>query len=272
MKTRIIKTILVASLTLFTLCAFTQKQKNIVIDETLEANSEAMKIKMGSQVFGKMAKYKFGDYSVIEGKVAGVSSSGSSNLLETKQQVKSKTKFSFVMADKSADRATVNAAVNQEIKSTSEQKLIAFYYVGENELLLNKHNFSATIFLNKDTSNLWLLYMNRETGSQSKNSGTAFMTNGKRKILIISASSNKNGTDSRTFPAMGYEFTENEQTLSAIQYYGGGMFGLNKGLVWLDNRLDSQLKLILSSAMTALLHMQLDELYDMENMYDYENW
>lgn len=272
MKTKIIRQILLTALALITIPALAQKQKNIVIDPGLEANSTALKIKMGGQALNKIPKYEFGDYAVVEGKVGAVKSSGSSNLFDTQQQEKGKTQFSFVMTDRAENRATVNAHINQEHRSSKEQKLIAFFYIGENEVLLDKHNFSATIFLNNDTSNLWLLFMNYETGSQSNNTGTAFLTNGQRKILIVSASSNSNLKNARKIPALGYQFIENKQALSAIQYYGGGLLGLNKGLVWIDHQLDEQLKLVLSSAMTALLHKEYSEVSEIDDLDDYEDW
>ncbi|MCY1720714.1 hypothetical protein OU798_10190 [Prolixibacteraceae bacterium Z1-6] len=271
MKT-LLKLLLLTGLALITLCAVAQKQKNIVIDPSLEANSEALKIKLGTQVMGKMAKYQFGEYAVVEGRAGRTKTSERSNLLDTRQEVKAKSNFSFVMADNADNRATIHAFVDQEIRETREQKLIAFFYTGEDELLLNKHNFSATIFLNKDTANLWLLFMNRETGSRSENTGRAFLTNGERKILILSASSDKNGTDSRKIPARGYELVENDRALSALQYYGGGVLGLNKGLVWIDKQLEPPQKLVLSSAMTALLHLHYNELSEMDSPDFYDDW
>ena len=58
-------------------------------------------------------------------------------------------------------------------------------------------------------------------------------------------------------PARGYQFREGEQTLSAIQYLGGGMLGMNKSIVWLHKGLDEDTKLVLAAAMTALLQKEM---------------
>ncbi len=46
----------------------TQAQKDIVISDSLAANSEKLKVKMGSQGFGKIWKFQFGNYAVISSK------------------------------------------------------------------------------------------------------------------------------------------------------------------------------------------------------------
>ena len=55
---------------------------------------------------------------------------------------------------------------------------------------------------------------------------------------------------------MGYEFTEAGKPLSAVQYYGGGLLGMNKIFVWLHPNNDDQTKLILAGAMTAILQVR----------------
>ena len=86
--------------------------------------------------------------------------------------------------------------------------------------------------------------------------GRSFLTNGERKIFLSPASSNKNGGDKRSLPALGYESIEKGQSLSAVQYYGGGLLGLNKNIVWLSKSSDEKMKLILAAASTAILQIK----------------
>ena len=102
--------------------------------------------------------------------------------------------------------------------------------------------------------------MNKSTGSQTENSGRAVLFGKDRKIIIISASSNKNGSDKRMFPALGCGFLENDKTIAAVQYYGGGALGNNKNIVWIINDPDANMKLILAAAITAIMQNQFDEL------------
>jgi len=80
----------------------------------------------------------------------------------------------------------------------------------------------------------------------------------KEKSLLLLRPQIKNGSDTRLFPALGYEFIENGQTLSALQYFGGGALGYNKNIVWIHNSLDEKVKLILAAASTAILQIQTD--------------
>jgi hypothetical protein len=43
--------------------------QNIVVDETLAASSKPLKVKMGAQGFGKIGKWKSGEYAVVTSKV-----------------------------------------------------------------------------------------------------------------------------------------------------------------------------------------------------------
>ena len=86
------------------------------------------------------------------------------------------------------------------------------------------------------------------------------LTNGTRKFLIFSASSNTNGIDKRNFPARGYELRENDKAALALQYYGGGAMGFNKNMVWIDKTLDAKMKLILAAFATAIMQLKMDDI------------
>jgi hypothetical protein len=234
--------------------------QNIVVSENLAAGSELMKVKMGAQGFGKIAKWKFGEYAVVASKAGWVKTTSKSNLFNTKTESKTTQKFSFTMCNQAGDSALVNAAKNIEIKAAQGFELFPNFYVGENELKLDSKNFTASITINRDTTDTWVLLMNSEWNSESENTGNAMLTNGVRKFLIFSASSKTNGTDKRNFPAQGYELIENEIAVLALQYYGGGAMGFNKNIVWIDNTQDSKMKLMLAAAATAIMQLKMDEI------------
>lgn len=232
------------------------QQKTIVIDEILEANSEPLKVKLGTQWMGKIWKIKFGDFTVTDSKMGWTKTSYKSNLFNTKSESKTTQKFSFTLSNKTGNTANVNAANDIETKVLQETELFKNFYIGGNEILLDSRNFTALININNDTATIWTLYTNVTQGSDVEEGGSAFLTDGKRKILIISTSSNRNGNDSRMFPALGYEFIENEEALGALQYFGGGALGTNKNVVWLLNSLNADMQLILASAITALIQLK----------------
>ena len=73
-------------LLLFT--AFAQAQgKELIISKELAENSEMLKVKMGAQWMGKIWKFKFGDYAVVDSKMGWKKVKTKSNLLNTNSEV-----------------------------------------------------------------------------------------------------------------------------------------------------------------------------------------
>ncbi len=231
-------------------------QKNIIISDSLAANSEKLNVKMGTQWFGKMWKFRFGDYEVVSSKLGWTKTSTKSNFFNTKTESKSTEKFSFVLTNKTNDSAMVNAANNIDSKMIKELEILPNVFWGTNELVEENRNFSAFITINRDSTETWTLLMNIARSSNARDKYDAFLTNGERKIFVIPTTSNRNGGDSRTFPARGYEFIENGQSISALQYYAGGALGMNKNIIWIHNSPNEKMKLVLAAATTALLQIK----------------
>lgn len=248
-------------LLLFT--AFVQAQgKELIISKELAENSEMLKVKMGVQWMGKIWKFKFGDYAVVESKLGASKVKSKSNLLNTKSEVNSDQKFTFVLTNKTNDSAIVNAVKNISVEQLQSLELFPNFYLGSDELLKDSRKFSAFISTTSNQEETWTLVMKTTQGSEVAYENEAFLTNGERLISIIPISSEKD-TKNRSelgtvlnLPAMGYEFIENDQSLCAMQYYGGGVLGKNKNIIWLKSDLDSRMKLIYAAAMTAILQIK----------------
>jgi hypothetical protein len=234
-------------------------QRTLVLSDSLTAHADVFPVKMGSMGFGKISKYHFGEYSVVSSKLGWTVSSSKSNFFNTKTDSKSTQKFSFIMTNKENDSARVNAAINISSKTLNELEILPNFSWGSDEVLKESVNFTAFITLNADTSHVWVLLMNNERGTQSEGKHEALLTDGLRKIFIFPTSSNKDGKDTRSLPALGYEFTEENQFPCALQYWGGGMLGANKNIVWLNRDLEPAMKLILSAAMTAIIQVKFSE-------------
>lgn len=127
------------------------------------------------------------------------------------------------------------------------------FYVGEYKMILDSSNFTSYIMLHQDTANTWALFMILSGGSQTEYTRQAILTNGTREIFLMTVTSNRYGNDPRSLPATGYEFVEGDQAIGALQYYGGGLWGMNKFIVWLYQDLDTDTKLLLAAAMTAVM-------------------
>jgi hypothetical protein len=234
-------------------------QKTLVLSDSLTAHADVFPVKMGSAGFGKMSKYHFGEYAVVSSKMGWTVSNSKSNFFNTKTESKTTQKFSFVMTNKENDSAKVNAAINISSKTLNELEILSNFSWGDNEVLKESVNFTAFITLTSDTGHVWALLMNNEKGNQTEGKHEALLTDGQRKIFIFPASSNKEGKDNRSLPALGYEFREESQFPCALQYWGGGMLGANKNIIWLNRDLESRMKLILSAAMTAIIQVKFSE-------------
>jgi len=232
--------------------------QNIIINDELASHAEPLKVKMGSQGFGKIWKWKFGEYAVVESKNGWSKTTHKSNLFNTKTDVKSSHKFSFALCNAISDSAFVNAATDIEIKTIQGFELFAGFTIGDDVLLSENHNFTASITINSDTSDIWYLIMNSEAGSETANTETAILLGNGHEILIFPTSSNLNDSDKRVFPALGFELYENDQAFAAVQFYGGGAFGAYKNIVWIRNDLDPKKKLILAATVTTILQEQSD--------------
>jgi hypothetical protein len=233
-------------------------QKNLIISDSLKANAEMLKIKMGGQITGKMPKFKVGEYAVVSGKLGWIHSSSTSNFFNTKSESKSSQKFSFVLASQGSDSAKVDAATNTQLQTHNSVQVSEHFSWGDDELLKQSINFSAYISLSSDTSKVWVLVMQDETGSQTNGKSKAFLTDGARRIQIFPVSSDSNGQHSLS-PALGYEFVEIGKSVSALQYSGGGMFPLNHNIIWLHKDIDPQMKLVLAAAMIAILQLKFSQ-------------
>ena len=263
MSTHLLRTCVL--LFMLTIANISQAQKDIIISDSLAANSEKLKVKMGSQGLGKIWKFQFGNYAVISSKAGWTITSSKGNFFNTKTESTSTKKFSFLMTNKTNDTAKVNAANNISAEYLSEFEILSVSVISgvhafwESSKLSEKTiNFSAYITINGDTSEIWALFMNTTSGGNGQDTYDAFLTNGERKIFVAPASSNKNGSDTRSYPALGYEFIEDGQSISALQYFGGGALGYNKNIVWISNSLDEKVKLILAAASTAILQIKTD--------------
>jgi hypothetical protein len=236
---------------------FANAQKEIMISDSLTANGDTYIVKLGSQGPGKIWKLHFGDYGILSSKKSWTSGSSKTNLLGTKSESKTTDKFSFVLGNKSNDTAWVNAANNINIKAMQEVEIIPHFTWGENELMEESQNFTAFISVSGDTTETWTLLMNTTKGTRADAKSEAFLTNGDLKIRIIPSVSGKSKS-MFSVPVGGYEFTENEHSISALQY--AGMFGANKNIIWLGKDLDPKMKMILAAAATAILEKELVEM------------
>ena len=237
------------------------QKKSIVIDEDLQENSDHFKVKIGTQWLGRIHRFQFGNYSVVKSRNGAQVTQASSNFWGTYSKTKSENKFSFILSDGRADSIVVSSLSNISVEQSREFNLLRFGDIEEKmmEQLENKSVFISKLQYSPDQNDDWKIYMENSVEGQTEGRHAGAIWNQSRTIDIIPVSSNRKGDDKRMFPALGYEFVENGIALGAVQYFGGGAFGLNKNKVWLRKDLDTHTKLVLAGAMTNLMqyHLQI---------------
>ena len=221
-------------------------QKTIIISDSLVANSDRLKVNNPAQWLGRVAGWRFGDYAVASSKRAETKTTTNRNLLDTKSKSHSTERFSFVLTNKTTDSAMVDALRNSDVDSLKGFQLGGGWSIGR-EAVVESGNFSAIVTINRDTTDQWGLFL----GVGADSGAAGFLTNGDRRISVALASSNRDPSDLRGPPAIGYEFVEGGRSVGAVQYFGGTN-ALTR-FVWLDRSLDARTKLILAAAMTAII-------------------
>lgn len=236
------------------------QDKAIVISDGLSASAERYEVKMGTQWMGRNWKLRFGDYAVVESRMGPTKSSSKGNLLGTKSQTETHHNFSFVLSNKTGDLATVKAATAEATRERHSIAIPSRVQWGADETLSSTKQLSVSITTSGDQEETWTLLMETTYGRHADHESAASLSNGERTISIAFTTSARDGEDSRRLPALGYEFIENERSLCALQYHGGGVWGLNKQIIWMDSSLEPTMKLVLAAAMTSLLQKELREM------------
>lgn len=162
-------------------------QKNIIISDNLSANSDMLNVKMGSQKFGRIWNFRFGEYAVGKSKLGWTNTKSRGNFWGTKSESVTSEKFSFVLCNANGDSAIVNAANKIEAKTLNEIDLLPNFTWGTNELLKGESLFSAQIIVNRDTTENWVVFIKKTEGTQTGSRFLAFITNGTRDIKIVPA-------------------------------------------------------------------------------------
>lgn len=228
-------------------------QHTIVINDSLASNADTLLVKHGAQGMGKIAKWRIGDYEVVASHMGPTTIRTRGN--KTEAESSSTGKFSFVLTNRTPDSASVNAAHSSTVHSLHDKGRDRGWTFGiHDEVVLDSANGTASITLTGDTTDTWALRVGVTMGDSTAREYEGVLTNGDRRIVISPASSRTHGRWGVLGSAAGFEFTENGQSLCALQYFGG-TFG-NTTLVWMLRSLDARTKLLLAAAMTAVLQMK----------------
>ncbi|WP_242095132.1 hypothetical protein [Aestuariivivens sediminicola] len=240
------------------------QRKDIVISEYLSSNSDMMKVKMGTQWFGRIMNFKFGDYAVLrKSRMSPKRTEQKSNFLGTKNQYETRYKFDFLLSYKDIDTALVEALYTRKVNELYTLNIIPIELVLD-EIVKDSINFTADISLRSNSNNNWKLFFHIKSGTEVEFRNEGILIKDDRTIWIKQVSSNRDGNDKRRYPALGYEFLENGNAICAVQYFGGGALGYNKNRIWIDSNLNEEMKLILAASMVAIMQLKLSEMSEYE--------
>lgn len=242
--------------------AAARAQKTLALDPDLLANSDALKVRLGIQTPGRMWKFKFGEYALVSSKMGPEVTTTASPIFSPVEKSRAKQKFSFVIKGAGPETATVKAAQNLASESLDEFAVSSRVSVSAADISGTDDNLAATVLLDGDGETPWTLILNVKSSWAvlKEEMIAAFLTNGTRGIAIAPVTSNAPGAKSSGKPALGYEFSEEGRALGAVQYWGGGILGANKNVVYLRRDLEPRTKLLLAAAMTAIIQAKMDAL------------
>ena len=250
--------------------AVASSNKTIQIDEDLRANAEVLKVTLGTSTPAHPVNIKFGEYSVVSSKVRGGRETTTSEFLSPVARTRVRNYFTFVLKGAASTTAKVKAEWNILSEEPGQCLEIDLgidvdieYCSSDEEPKPGLHDLVvAPVRIDGEAASRWTLLLDvvRSESGLTERTGTSFLTDGSRQIVIRPVTSAGPAKNLLDLPARGYEFWEAGQSIGAVQYYAGGVLGLNKNVVYLRRDLDPQMKLLLASAMTAIMEYKLEAL------------
>ena len=247
--------------------------KTIQIDEDLRVNAEVLQVSLGTTTPAHQVNIEFGEYSVVSSKVReGGETTTTSDFLNPVVRTRVRNYFTFVLKGATSATARVKAEWNilseesgpcLEIDLGSNARIQ--YCFSDQEPQPGFHDLIiAPVWIDGETASRWTLLLDvvRSESGLTERAGQSYLTDGSRRIEIRPVTSAGPAKNLLDLPARGFEFWEAGQSLGAVQYYAGGAWGLNKNVVYLRRDLDPQMKLLLASAMTAIMEYKLEALFE----------
>ena len=229
-------------------------QKLIRIDESLKLNSQQMRAKRKG--ISSVGKYEFGSYNVISGKGGWETTTQKSPLFSDNSSIKMSTSKSFVFVSAEADTSIANISVAENVDIDGGSWIIrTFTPWSDAEVKNGEGIYECTFSFSSDTTlwNLLAIYpvAAEVDGIYQTDDHTFFrgiLTDNNTLIEIAEINVNEQGDNSFLNPVLGYEFWLGSRSLAAVQ-----VLPANRWYVWIRNDLDSDLKFLLASAVTAML-------------------
>jgi len=245
---------------LMQLPALAADDKTIVIDEGLAVSADVLPVTVAAEKTFKVADFRFGEYVVVSSKL-GMAKGYSGGWINPFEHAENEQKFSFVMKGAGPETASVTAVQRFESGPLKRYEVLPGISVGVDPLSGAKDSLVASIKLDGEPATTWKLQLNvrRNLAGAAEKARASSLSDGMREIEIRNVSSQAPDSGEQAMPARGYEFRESDRAIAALQYFGGDYPTSKKHLVvYLRSDLDPRAKLLLATAMTAILQSKLN--------------
>ena len=231
-------------------------QKMIKIDEQLKENSQSFTVKRkGIRAIGR---YKFGPFKIISGKQGWVKVPSKSPFFGDHTSIKSSSKHSFVFVNKIGDTCIANIRITENIETDDGNWFSrTFLNWSDSEVKKGEGVFETDFSFSRDTvpwrlTVIYPVYAEAQNGDIKRDTITKFrgaLTSTNTIIEIKKVTIREDGKKrSWLNPILGYELWQGPKSLAAVQ-----VMPVNRMHVWIRDDLDSSLKFILASSLSALL-------------------
>lgn len=242
--------VLAVCLAFLTAC---RSASRIILADGLRVGTDVMRARMTFQAPGRIWNFKFGEYTIVKSRISAAATTTTGD--GTLENSLATSSFWFVL--KGAGPETVHVEAFQRIGSLNVEgvDIAPDSSVGVEGVTGVHSHLVATLAFEGEEAPLWKLYLNsvKTGGGIGEKTSVSYMTDGTREIVLAPVTNDVPGAKGHSIPTRGYEFAEQGTPLGAVQYYGGGIFGLNQNYIHLRRDLDRRTKLLLAAAMTAVM-------------------
>lgn len=242
--------ILAAGLALLPAC---RSASRIILADGLRAGTDVVRARMTFQAPGRTWNFKFGEYAIVKSRMSAAATTTTGD--GTLEGSLTTSSFWFVLKGAGPETVRVEASQRTGSLNVEDVEIAPGSSVGVEGVTGVHSHLVATLAFEGEEAPPWKLYLNsvKTGGGIGEKTSVSYMTDGMREIVLTPVTNDVPGAKGHSIPARGYEFAEKGTPLGAVQYYGGGIFGLNQNYVHLRRDLDRRTKLLLAAAMTAVM-------------------
>jgi len=226
--------------------------REVPFETELLENSKKMTVKIGNMTPRKTYNIRFGAYTLTKSSIKNEYDEDSKFLGIPIENNLTKT-FYTTLLNKKGDTVWIDAAQNINLKESHATQINDYISLGEYELITDT-NVSSVILntsLNKD--DYWLLLMSKTEGTYEISLKHFSLSNGTNTLEAKIKETEAYGSFLKE-PSRGIEFFFEGKSVGGMQYKTGGGLGY-KQFVWISEKADKQMQLLIAGACASILQL-----------------